>query len=442
MNNVQGKSNGKFSYEFVDPSLNPVEAQQYKITQDGTIVLTLEGRQQSITTVNEQSFTTALVNLMNPGERTVYFLTGHGEHSTETTTEKSYSRVRTWLQSKNYSVKTLNLLAQNKVPDDALSIIIAGPTQPISAGEVNLLKDYVAKGGSLVVLKDPDLTQKDNSSAPADPLVDYLAASWDIKIDNDLIVDPSTTQTIVALEYSYGTHSITDSLNNQGMGTFYPTACSLTLASKNQEIQTTALVKTIDRAWGETDFAALQNKQVAYDASTDISGPLTIAAAADNPSGKGKVVVFGDSDFASDAYVDQYGNADIFINSVDWAAGQQSLISLTAKQPITRTMAIPNSLTLYGLAFLFIIGIPGVFAIAGASFWLAGQMWFMNWSVTIRIIVSALIFGILGIVLDVVLKFTPTTQLITGILASFFGGAVYGLLVGALSSYIVRLRHG
>ena len=370
LNKIKAKSNGKFTFDFVDPNSNPVQAQQYKVTQDGTIVLTMNGNQELFTSATEQNFTNSLVKLMNPGQRTVYFLTGHGEHSTENAGEKAYTRARTVLESKNYTVKTLNLLAQGKVPDDALAIILAGPTQPISSEELNLLKDYVSKGGSLVVLEDPDLTQTAQTAPKPDPLKDYLAATWNIKVNNDLIVDPSTSQVVVAVENTYGSHAITDSLNSQNLVTFFPTASSLTLDAASQDAQATALVKTVDRSWGETDFTALQNNKVAFDASTDIAGPLTVAAAADNPNGKGKVVVFGDSDFASDAYFDQYGNSDMFINSVDWAAGQQSMISLTTKQPITRQMKPLTSVTVLILAFTFIILVPGLILGGGIGSWI------------------------------------------------------------------------
>jgi ABC-type uncharacterized transport system involved in gliding motility auxiliary subunit len=366
--NVKTKSNGKFTFEFINPESNPAKAQQYKVTQDGTVVLILNGHQELITTSTEQNFTNALVRLMNPGQRTVYFLTGHGERNSETSSAKAYTRARTVLESKNYTVKTLNLLAQNKIPEDALAVIISGPTQPVSGEEMSLLKDYVSKGGSLVVLEDPILTS-DAGKAP-DPILDYLTATWGITVNNDIVIDPSSSQVIVAIENTYGSHAITDSLISQNLVSFFPTARSLTLDSTVQGVQTTELVKTIDRSWGETDFSALQNNQVSFDASTDIAGPLTIAVAAENANAKGRVVVIGDSDFASDTYFDQYGNADVFINSVDWAAGQENMISLTTKQPVARQMRLVNNITMLLLAFAFVILIPGLIVAGGVVSWL------------------------------------------------------------------------
>jgi ABC-type uncharacterized transport system involved in gliding motility auxiliary subunit len=365
---LKANSNGKFNYEFVDPEANPAKAQQYKVTQDGSVVLVLQGRQEVLTSPTEQDFANALVRLMNPGQRAVYFLTGHGERDIQNSSDKAYTRARTVLESKNYTVKSLNLLAQNSIPSDALSIIIDDPTQPISSQEMTLLNAYVAKGGALIVMEDATLVS--NAGSPADPLVTYLTSTWGITIVNDLVIDPSSSQIIVAVENAYGSHPITDKLQSQNMVSFFPTARSLTLNSQIQGVTTTALVTTINSSWGETDFTALQNNQVAFDPTIDFAGPLTVAAAAENSTTKGRVVVIGDASFASDIYFDQYGNGDLFTNAVDWAAGQGNLINLTASQPISRQMNLPSNLTIPILVFLFVILIPGLIVAGWVATWL------------------------------------------------------------------------
>jgi ABC-type uncharacterized transport system involved in gliding motility auxiliary subunit len=365
---LQAKSNGKFTYEIVDPEANPAKAQQYKITQDGSVALILQGRQEVLTSPTEQDFANAIVRLMNPGARVVYFLTGHGERDIQTAADKAYTRANTVLSSENYTVKSLNLLAENKIPADALSIIVDGPTQPITSQEMTLLSAYVAKGGSLIVMEDSPLAS--TAGKPADPLLSYLTTTWGITIDNDIVIDPSSGQSIVAVENAYGSHPITEKLQSQNLVSFFPTACSLTLNTNVPNVQITPLVTTINTSWGMTDFTALQNSQVAFNAKTDIAGPLTVAAAAQNSTTNGKVVVVGDSSFASDLYFDQYGNGDFFINAVDWAAGQGTLINLSSSQPISRQMRLPSSFTVLLLAFAFIILIPGLIIAAGISTWL------------------------------------------------------------------------
>ncbi len=365
---IKAKSNGKFDYEFVNPETNPAKANQYKITQDASVVLVMQGRQEVLSNPTEQELTNAMVRLMNPGQRAVYFLIGHGERDIQNPADKAYTRARTVLESKNYTVKTLNLLAQNKIPDDALALIINGPTKPVSSQETSLLKAFLEKGKALILMEDASLLSVGGSQP--DPLLDYLSSSWGITINNDLVIDPSSTQIDYAIENAYGVHPITDKLQRQNMISFFPAARSLTLNEKTTGVTTTALVTTISSAWGETDFTALQKSEISFDPTVDFPGPLTIAAAAQNSGLNGRVVIIGDSAFASDTYFDQYGNGDLFINTVDWASGQQNMINLTSGQPISRQMRMPNSFTILLLAFAFIILIPGLVVAGGITSWL------------------------------------------------------------------------
>lgn len=114
----------------------------------------------------------------------------------------------------------------------------------------------------------------------------------------------------------------------------------------------------------------MKNNQLVFDATKDLAGPLSIAAATTNTSNQGRVVVIGDSDFANDSYFDQYANSDMIINSVDWAAGQENMINLTAKQPISRQLVLPNSVVMVVLDISLCLILPGLVLAGGIVSWL------------------------------------------------------------------------
>jgi ABC-type uncharacterized transport system involved in gliding motility auxiliary subunit len=303
---------------------------------------------------------------MNPGQKIIYFLTGHGERDITTAGNTAYTVAKTALEAKNYTVQSLNLIATNKIPGDATVIVIAGPTQPISGAEVTLLQDFVTKGGALVVMEEPTpLTQFGNSP---DPLAAYLASTWGISFDNDIVIDTNTSQPLYAVAATYGTHPITEKL--QGLVSFFPSARSLSTVS-NLINQPTPLVATASSAWGETDFAALQsNGQVTFNSATDLPGPLTLAVAVSDSTVNNHVVVFGDSDFATDAFFGQYANGDMFINAIDWVAGQEQLINLNSPTAISRTLILPSSFWLLVMAISFLLILPGLVIAGGVASWL------------------------------------------------------------------------
>ncbi len=146
-------SNGKFDYTFVDPDTNPVAAREAGITGDGKVMLQMGETKEIASFVSEEELARTMIRLISPEPRAVYFLQGHGEPNIEAGSELSYSIAKSTLETKNYTVGTLNLLTDKTIPEDALSIIIAGPTKPLSSNEVKLLKTYVDEGGSLIVME-------------------------------------------------------------------------------------------------------------------------------------------------------------------------------------------------------------------------------------------------------------------------------------------------
>jgi ABC-type uncharacterized transport system involved in gliding motility auxiliary subunit len=182
----QVNSGGKLTFEFIDPDKNPAAVRQYGVTKDASIVVVMGDQTTVVQPVSEQDLTSALIRLANPGNRVVYFLTGHGEHDTASSTDTGYSQVAASLKAKNYTVTALNLLQSGKVPEDAQAVVIAGPQLALSSDEVKMLQDYQAGGGSLVVLYEPSVSIK--ISATDDPLQSYLEQTWGISFQDDLIV--------------------------------------------------------------------------------------------------------------------------------------------------------------------------------------------------------------------------------------------------------------
>ena len=356
-------SHGKFTYKFVDPEAQPTIAQQMGITRDGTVVLQMGDRTEKVTTVTEEDLTSGLVKLMHPQKQVVYFLTGHGERSPDDFDSKGYSTARRELENKNYTVKTLSLLKHKAVPKDAKVIIIADPKKPLSQEEIAALELFVKNGGGLMVLLEPPLQP---GSKPG-PLVTYLEAKWHLALPPDLIIDPMANPATVVVSYKYGAHKITDPIKT--VATIFPTARSVGVPLPVPDgLDEITLVRSEPNSWAETNLESLQKQQVKED-NKDIKGPVGVAAALENLKTHGRIVVVGDADFASNSYYPAYGNADFFLNSVDWLSNQQELIHLNPRTPTQRVIVLPRHDTLMLLFLAFVFVLPGVVLLAGVVVW-------------------------------------------------------------------------
>jgi ABC-type uncharacterized transport system involved in gliding motility auxiliary subunit len=371
LSNMQANSEGKFSYRFIDPVSNPIDAKNAGVTGDGKIALKMGERSEIADYADETEMLRAINRLLNPEERTVYFITGHGERSIDTSGTTGLSRAKETLENKNYTVKSLNLLADNKIPADARVVIIVGPTKPLTAAEVGLLNKYVQGGGSLIVMEDPvPLTDFGEAS---DPLADSLARVWGITLRNDFVLDDnsSTPQNAIGANYS-ASHPITGAMT---AATIFPLARSIAVQPSGELLSISELVQTSSEAnsWGETDFSALEadSAMVSLDPEVDTPGPVTLVASVEDMVNQGRIVVFGNSLFVSDDGFDAYGNGDLFVASVDWGAGDDAPVDITITPPTERTFLPPGGLTLVAILLGSACIIPGLVLGAGVATWAA-----------------------------------------------------------------------
>jgi ABC-type uncharacterized transport system involved in gliding motility auxiliary subunit len=109
------------------------------------------------------------------------------------------------------------------------------------------------------------------------------------------------------------------------------------------------LVWTSNDSWLEKDYDP--TKEPVFNDGRDIKGPIAIGVAiAATPrdtggqsSEQGKIVrlvVIGDSDFASNEHFLEVNNSDLFLNSVNWLAEETELIAIRRTVTPFRRLAV------------------------------------------------------------------------------------------------------
>jgi len=367
------KAAGKFTYEFHDLDAEPTVAKQYNVTRDSTLVLTMGYQREELTFASEQEVTGALIRLLHPTKRVVYFVIGHGERDSADVGEEGLSKITDLLKRQNYEVQTVNLQVTTTVSSEATVLIIAGSKIPVTETEVSVIRQYLDNGGKLVVLLDP-LVQTQLEPGTAEPLINYLQTTWGFKLPQDVIVDlynSVSQQPLIPVTNSYSGGPITDKL--QSIATGFPLVRTVVISGTPEtfpNIIYTQLVKTQDdRAWGETDLENLSKSDAPAAGEGDTTPPFFIGVAAENTTTKARVVVFGDSDFASNTWADQGANSQLFANSLNWAAADENLLTLSTKPPTNRTLALMDALTINLILLVTVILMPLSVLILGGVVW-------------------------------------------------------------------------
>jgi ABC-type uncharacterized transport system involved in gliding motility auxiliary subunit len=109
---------------------------------------------------------------------------------------------------------------------------------------------------------------------------------------------------------------------------------------------------------------------VSFNPATDLRGPITLGVTAEHKVGDkdGRLVVIGDSDFASNQWVTLVRNGDLFYNIINWLAQDENLISIRPKSPENRRVTLTEA-EQRALAWFSVVLLPGLVILTGIWIW-------------------------------------------------------------------------
>jgi ABC-type uncharacterized transport system involved in gliding motility auxiliary subunit len=371
--------------DYIDPDVRPTQAQEAGIQSYGTVVVEYMGKKELVTSDTEQDLTNALIKVMSTMERKVYYLQGHGEREPNKTERDGYSAVSGSLRKDNYMVERLVLAQMKDVPDDATVVLIAGPTSDILPTEAEALRRYLARAGKLMVMLDPPIG---GNAAPL-PNLEAILKEWGITPGRNVVVDVSgaTNDPSIAVAATYPLHAITERFATL---TIYPLARSIEIVEGGVNGRVPQrIVETTRGSWAESNLGSLTGESgVSMDEATgDQPGPVALAVAVSAPvegaaaaaapatpatgeplKPENRIVVFGDSDFPSNAYGGVPGNVNLFANTISWLAQQENLIAIRPTEAADRRVTMtPRQQTMVAIMSVFLI--PGLVFAAGIFTW-------------------------------------------------------------------------
>lgn len=359
-------ANKNFSFHFIDPESQPALSRQYKVRQYGTIVFISGSRQKAVITPTEQNFTGALLEVSGAQAKKVYFLTGNGEHDIANRDGDGYSEARSGLIRDLYQVQTLNLNLIREIPPDCAVLIMAGTKKSLSPEAQKIIRAFLEKHGKVLMLIDPN-----------PPLeVKELLSDWGLTVNEGRVMDPGAyvapDMAVPAIfKGQYPPVVITAGLDT----TYFPEASSFDLAKdlkavleamqkqgevkagwplravQYQNLAILPVLLTTPESWmekGESKSPGSEKTRSPQALGAMIIAGRPVVAGSPPPSPEKKekltrLIVIGDSDFTSNLNFGNGGNGDLFLNSVNWLAEEEHLISIRPKPASFRRLLVTNN---------------------------------------------------------------------------------------------------
>ena len=351
----------KLDIEIVDPDKNPGLARKYDIRIYGITVVQYDGKVIRVQGVSEEKLTNALIRILEERNKVIYFLQGHGEGQIDGMTKADYLEAVNALKKEGYIVKELRLYETGTIPADCDVLVVDGPRKDLFDQEIKIIDRYLKEGGSVLFMLDP---------GHADNLIGYLK-KWGVDLGNNEIVDPVSKLfggdlTMPIVNSFQPNHEITKDFK---LPVLFPEARTVAALKgfKKKEVNVVELCFTNPNCGAEVDF---KTGRFIFDPGRDLKGVLPVAVAVSYKLDhkKARIVVVGDSDFATNAAIRFSGNRDFFVNIIDWLARRESLISIRPKAEKGENLVVTQRTgNIY--FFLTMVILPLIVGIIGAVVW-------------------------------------------------------------------------
>ncbi|HKK15062.1 MAG TPA: GldG family protein [Gammaproteobacteria bacterium] len=353
---------------FINPDVVPDEIRELGITQANEMVIRYQGRSQHVQPGSEEEMTNALQRLLRESEHWLAFVEGHGERSGLGDANFDLGEWGKQLKNRGFRIQPVNLADVRAIPDNTRVLIIAGPRVEYLPGEIDLLKEYLANGGNLLWLTDPD---QEKLMAPLAELLQVQVKPGTIIDFAGRLIGLDDPTIVLETESLYPPHPATVDFSYT---TFFPGATVID-SSNATDWQVKPLISSGDHTWLET--GPLQG-EVGFDEGSDEQGPLELGislerdiehASAEKAGNKTqRVVIIGDGDFLSNTYVANSGNMELGLRIINWLSHDDDFIRIPANIAADTQLDLsPLAGGIIGFGFLFIL--PLVLFFTGIGIW-------------------------------------------------------------------------
>jgi ABC-type uncharacterized transport system involved in gliding motility auxiliary subunit len=314
--------------EVLDVNRSPALARQYGVDSYGALVVESDGRRRVFSNPREEVLMAALLQVTRQQRKTVGWVVGHGEGDPNNSDRREgFSTARAVLEQEYYEVRPVSLIGE-EVPVEVDVLVIAGPEKSFLPDELAVLDRYLQRPGQAFVMLDP---------LRAPELAAFLHR-YDLDLPPDLVIDPEARLyggefLTMQVQIERGEHPVLGPLDAPPL--FSLTRSVGLLPDDSGSVMGVPFLRTTPTSWATTDTDVLRTGAPVFVAGRDRPGPVTVglevAFRTLTPPGaearQGRLIVYGNSRFAGNFFIEYLGNKDLFVNTVDWLAREPAAIS-------------------------------------------------------------------------------------------------------------------
>lgn len=309
----------------------------------------------------EGQITSAIAYVTTENLPVLYTLEGHGEKELDSTIKED-------IEKANMEIKTLNLISEGSVPDDAACLLIDSPSSDISEDEKTALLDYLENGGKAMVFSDYTESTLTNFAA--------VLENYGVKAADGIVFEGDNQHYGMQMPYYLlPTVNSTDASSETASSGYYIIMPYAQGIQKLDDVRDTVTVEDIlttsNSAYSKTN---LQSETLEKE-DGDVEGPFALGVSIKEDVGDGKKtqIIYYSSSYIMDSQMNQLvsgGNEKLVTESLNSMVSTEetTTVSIPSKSLEVSYLTISD----YDASFWKIctIGlIPGIFLVAGFVIW-------------------------------------------------------------------------
>ena len=364
------RATGNVVVEEYDRYADPEAAAAYEVRNDGVVVLRVDGRSERLSfqlLLSEargrlrilDSHVQQMLLQLTRERRFAYLTTGHGELNDPLASEEEPEQpditeswrpgqesrfdegpplgaLRELLEFLNYEVRDIGVRRGlgDRVPDDAAMVMIIGPQRAFLEAERNSIREYLDRGGSLLVALEPD------SDFRLEEFRDQLGVDHDpamtLNDDRHLRVTGGVSDRRNIVTNRFSAHASVTSASRrgvtQGIALFGPGRISV--AEDVEGLRTSLIVSTDPASYQD------RNGNFRFDEGAEVKESFGVAAAIEREAAAEpaedaeradvshmRALVYGDAEiFSDEVLVASQLNAFLVADGIRWL-GREELFS-------------------------------------------------------------------------------------------------------------------
>jgi hypothetical protein len=376
--------------KFIDPNSDRTTADDYNITENGTVVFEYQGSRAyvgirkifssdpqsgKLLYKGEAAYTSAIKSVISSKPPNVYILQGHGEINPFDAGDNGYSGILDQMKNENITVKILSFLKFPDMPHDCGTLIIGNPTHSLTAEEQDKISNFIDSGGSVLILLG--LETHETVNYPLNQMGLHYSLNLAIE-DQDYAVQYGKTTILPQIIPD----EITMPLIRNNLHIIMPMAVGIDeipqdYRASNDLYIIKSFLRTSKDSYGVVSIARIRSGEVYNDTNADNQGPLTLgcsvrriqtnvvpASLPKTNTIESRMIVFGDNLFINNTYYNTGGDSDLFLNSINYLLKRDTEITIRPKSTEIAGFQLSSSeqrlLSVISIALFLVYIIPGI----------------------------------------------------------------------------------